>query len=55
MSVTGVLRIHVIEANLTRDTELIGKMDPYVSMKTRDQEWKSTVARNMGKNPNWKN
>jgi hypothetical protein len=35
MSVTGVLRIHLIEANLTHDTELIGKMDPYVFMKTK--------------------
>ena len=32
---TGTLRLHVIEAKLTRDTEWFSKMDPYVVIETR--------------------
>ena len=28
-------------------------MDPYIKMKSRDQEWKSTVQKNAGKEPKW--
>ncbi len=49
----GKLRIHVLEGHLTHDTETFGKMDPYVKMTCRDDEWKSTVASDMGKKPKW--
>jgi hypothetical protein len=29
---TGRLRLEVVEARLTRDTEAFGKMDPYVKI-----------------------
>lgn len=35
MATSGKLRIHILEARLTRDTETFGKMDPYVVMNTR--------------------
>ena len=47
--------ITLIEAKLTRDTEWLGKMDPYVIFKYREQEWKSTVCQDQGKTPKWVN
>lgn len=32
----GTLRVHLIEAHLTHDTEVIGKMDPYIKMHSRE-------------------
>lgn len=40
----GKLKVHLVEAKLTRDTEVFGKMDPYVKMQCREQEWKSTTC-----------
>lgn len=39
----GILKIELVEANLTHDTEIFGKMDPYVILRYREQEWKSKV------------
>ena len=49
----GILIVNLIEAQLTRDTEWVGKMDPKCKMQCREQEWKSTVAQDMGKKPKW--
>lgn len=49
----GKLRVHLDEAKLTRDTEMFGKMDPYVKMSCREQEWKSSVVNGGGKHPKW--
>jgi len=38
MATTGTLRLEVIEARLTRDTEFFSKMDPYVVIETRQQK-----------------
>ena len=35
MATSGSLRIDVIEAKLTRDTEFFSKMDPYCVLTTR--------------------
>ena len=43
----------MVEAQLTRDTEFFGKMDPYCKMRYREQLWKSEVLKNGGKNPKW--
>jgi hypothetical protein len=32
----GTLRVHLIEAHLTHDTEVVGKMDPYIKMHSRE-------------------
>lgn len=50
----GTLTIEVVEAHLTRDTQKVGKMDPYVKIKCRDLVWKSEVDKNGGKKPEWK-
>ena len=44
MGSIGKLRVYLLEAHLTHDTEFFGKMDPYVKMTCRDEEWKSSVA-----------
>jgi len=46
-------RIQVLRASLTRDTDPIGKMDCYVKMKFKHQDWKSNVLNNCGKEPRW--
>ena len=51
----GKLRVYLLEAHLTHDTETFGKMDPYVKMTCRDEEWKSSVADDAGKKPKWNN
>ena len=53
MADEGTMRIHVLEAHLTHKTQLIGKMDPYVVLKSREQEWKTPVCENGGKEPKW--
>ncbi len=53
MADEGVLRVHLLEAHLTHDVQHIGKMDPYVKFTSREQEWKSPVVHNGGKNPKW--
>ncbi len=42
-----------IEAKLTRDTELVGKMDPYVKAIIGDKKAKGKVCENGGKTPKW--
>ena len=45
----------MLEAKLTHDTETFGKMDPFVIIKYREQEWRSAVCKSGGKNPKWLN
>ena len=53
MATSGTLRLHVIEAKLTRDTEWFSKMDPYVEIETRDGKLKTKVMDEAGKHPRW--
>ena len=53
MATTGALALTVIEARLTRDTEAFGKMDPYVKISTRQQNFKTAVKSGAGKTPTW--
>lgn len=39
MSTTGKLKLIIIEAKLTRDTETFSKMDPYCKIHCRDQQF----------------
>ena len=55
MGSIGKLRVEVLEAHLTHDTEAVGNMDPYVKMTCREEEWKSSVADGQGKKPKWQN
>ncbi len=55
MSDEGTLKIHLLEAHLTHSSHGLGKMDPYIKFTSREQEFKSTVAKDAGKNPKWNN
>ena len=35
-TILGHLKLQIIEANLTRDTEMVGQMDPYLELKIGD-------------------
>ena len=50
---SGTLALTVIEARLTRDTETFGKMDPYVKISSRQQQFKTNVKNGAGKTPIW--
>ncbi|RZC91052.1 hypothetical protein C5167_028884 [Papaver somniferum] len=50
---TGTLEVLLVDACILKDTDLIGKMDPYVVIKFGDQKRKSTVCKKQGKTPVW--
>jgi hypothetical protein len=53
-SFIGVMHVKVLKADLTRDTEVFGKMDPYVVLQLGAEQKKQTsVKGNAGKNPVW--
>jgi Ca2+-dependent lipid-binding protein len=43
----------LIEAKLTRDTEMFSKMDPYAKIAYREQNFRSKTLNNAGKLPKW--
>ena len=47
------LSLTVIEADLTRDTETFGKMDPFIKFKYNELEFSTTEKSNAGKKPIW--
>ena len=49
----GSLIVIIKEAKLTRDTEILGKMDPFVVMKAGDFEVRTSVKESAGKTPVW--
>ncbi|RZC77339.1 hypothetical protein C5167_001476 [Papaver somniferum] len=49
----GTLKVLLVDACILKDTDLIGKMDPYVVIKFGDQKRKSTVCKKQGKTPVW--
>ena len=51
----GKLAIMILEARLTRDTEMFGKMDPYVLGETRMQRFRTETQEDAGKTPTWAN
>lgn len=55
MATTGTLKVHILEAKLTRDTETFGKMDPFVIIETRMQRIRTATKDNAGKHPVWSN
>jgi len=50
----GTLVIRPINGNLTRNTDLFSKMDPYVKVILGSQQRETSVARNAGKHPQWR-
>ena len=53
MSTSGQLKITIVEADLTRDTEWFGKMDPCCVMKFKGQRHKTATHYEGGKKPRW--
>ncbi|CAN6472160.1 unnamed protein product [Victoria cruziana] len=49
----GMLEVFLVGAKGLQNTELLGKMDPYVLIQCRGQEHRSSVARGQGSNPEW--
>ncbi|XP_074568423.1 elicitor-responsive protein 1-like isoform X2 [Curcuma longa] len=49
----GILELQLVDAKGLQDTDLIGKIDPYVVIQYRGQEHKSKIARGQGSNPTW--
>lgn len=50
---SGDLTLTVVDAMLTRNTELIGKMDPWVKIATSTQNFRTKTMRRAGKTPFW--
>ena len=50
---SGKLRVTLIEAKLTRDTEMFSKMDPYAVIEYREEEFRTKTLSNAGKYPKW--
>ena len=53
MNTKGKIKITIVEADLTRDTELIGKMDPCCILKFKGQKLKTATHKSGGKKPRW--
>lgn len=47
------MHLKFLEAELARDTEYLGKMDPYIKMTVNGLTYKTNVHKNSGKNPKW--
>ena len=51
----GTLKILVIEAEIFRDTELFGEMDPYVVIQNqKNEKFQTKIDEGAGKKPFWK-
>jgi len=53
MASAGKLKIIILEAKLTHDTEMMGKMDPFVIVETRMQRYRTNTQEDAGKTPAW--
>ena len=53
MSYNGDVTIHVQRAEFLKDNDLFGKMDPYLKISCGTNEFKTKVAKNKGKAPDW--
>lgn len=51
----GILKLTCVEGKLTRDTELMGKMSPYVTIAFNGKKYKTKVHSSGGKSPVWGN
>ena len=49
----GSYTFRPVEARLTHNTELIGKMNPYCAFQLGDFIAKSAICKKGGKNPHW--
>lgn len=52
-TIQGTIIIKILKANLSRDTEVLGKMAPYCLISVNNLKSKTTVKKNYGKTPEW--
>ncbi len=52
-AIKGKLTVKLIEAKLTRDTEMFGSMDPYAKILCGGTEYQTTIHEGGGKKPHW--
>jgi Ca2+-dependent lipid-binding protein len=45
--------LQIIEGKLLRDTEIIGKMDPFVTLEYSGKKYRTKVHESGGKLPKW--
>ena len=53
MASGGTIRIKIWSAQLTRDTEIFGKMDPYCVIEYKDKKYQTNVKNEAGTKPVW--
>ena len=51
MESEGILTVTIVEGDLTRDTEFLGKMSPYCTLVFNDQKYKTKIHYDGGKKP----
>ena len=51
MSNKGLLELQLLKGKLTHDTEMMGKMSPYVTIVFKQQKFKSKIHHEGGKEP----
>jgi Ca2+-dependent lipid-binding protein len=51
----GELILTIMNAKLLRNTEMVGKMDPYVCVEYRGKKYKTDVDNDGGQTPVWNN
>ncbi|KAJ8766078.1 hypothetical protein K2173_020594 [Erythroxylum novogranatense] len=49
----GILEVSLVGAKSLAGTDFLGRMDPYVVIKYKSQERRSSVARGQGGSPSW--
>ena len=49
----GILKLTCVEGKLKRDTEVLGKMSPYITIAFNGNKYKTKVHSNGGKSPVW--
>ena len=53
MAKSGTIRIKICSADLTRDTEWFGKMDPFCVIEYKEKKYQTNVKNEAGKKPVW--
>jgi hypothetical protein len=49
------LKLQLLEGKFLKDIQTFGKMDPFVVLKLRNDDWKSQIRDGAGKYPKWDN
>ncbi|XP_022890937.1 elicitor-responsive protein 1-like [Olea europaea var. sylvestris] len=49
----GIMEVKLVRAKGLKQSYFLGKIDPYVLLQYRNQEYKSRIAKGQGRNPIW--